>query len=271
MINGKKVLVVLPAFRAEKTLEITYKGIPRAIVDDVLLVDDASNDNTLAVAKRLGIRAIVHRANQGYGANQKTCYREALQTDADIVIMLHPDYQYDPRLVTAMAAMVESGIYDFVLGSRILGNGALRGGMPRYKYIANRLLTAFQNLMLGSKLSEFHTGYRAYARRVLEQLPLLANSEGFVFDNQMLAQAIAFDMSVGEISCPTRYFPEASSINLRNSIRYGIGVIVTSVKYRLWRWGLAHPAIFADTPALRISGPPRALTPMPVAAPPRGA
>ncbi len=251
MINGKKILVVLPAYRAEKTLERTYRNIPHNIVDDILLVDDASSDNTLAVAKSLHIRTIQHNTNRGYGANQKTCYREALKTDADIVIMLHPDYQYEPRLVTAMAAMVESGIYDFVLGSRILGNTALRGGMPRHKYIANRLLTAVQNVMLGSKISEFHTGYRAYSRHVLERLPLLANSDDFVFDNEMLTQAVAFNFRIGEISCPTRYFPDASSINLRNSIKYGLGVIITSIKYRLWRWHLAHPAIFSESHELR--------------------
>ena len=256
MINGKRLLVVLPAFRAEKTLETTYRNIPHDIVDDILVVDDASNDNTANIARQLGVRVVVHESNRGYGANQKTCYREALKSDADIVIMLHPDYQYDPRLVTAMAAMVESGIYDFVLGSRILGNQALQGGMPLYKYVANRLLTIFQNLMLGSNISEFHTGFRAYSRRVLEQLPILANSDDFVFDNEMLTQAIASGFTIGEISCPTRYFPDASSINLVNSIGYGLGVIKTSLLFRLWKWKLAHPKIFSDAPTLRLSSQP---------------
>ncbi len=237
--------MVLPAYRAGRTLEMTYNAIPHDVVDDVLLVDDHSDDNTLEIARKLAIRYVAHDSNQGYGANQKTCYSEALRSPADIIIMLHPDYQYDPRLVTAMASMVSSGIYDFVLGSRILGGGALAGGMPLYKYLANRVLTEFQNLMMGTRLTEFHTGYRAYSRKLLETLSLKENSDDFVFDNQMLAQAIAHGFRLGEISCPTKYFAGASSINIRNSIRYGVGVIATSLHFRLWRWGLAAPGLFA--------------------------
>jgi glycosyltransferase involved in cell wall biosynthesis len=221
------------------------------VVDDVLLVDDCSDDDTVAIAKQLGIRTIRHPVNLGYGANQKTCYRDALDTDADIIVMLHADYQYDPRLITAMAGMIESGLYQIVLGSRILGGGARRGGMPAWKYVANRLLTAIQNLLLGSKLSEFHTGYRAYSRAALERLPWPDNSDDFVFDNQVLAQAIALDMPIGEISCPAKYFPEASSINFRRSLRYGWGVLGTSLLYLGWRWKLLRPRLFAGTPAAR--------------------
>jgi glycosyltransferase involved in cell wall biosynthesis len=253
MLHGKTIVVVLPAYHAEATLERTYREIPHDVVDRVLLVDDASADGTLRLARKLGIESFVHERNLGYGANQKTCYAEALARGADIVVMLHPDYQYDPRLIIAMAGMVASGVYDVVLGSRILGNTARSGGMPRYKYAANRLLTAFQNFMLGSKLSEFHTGYRAFARRVLEELPLLANSDDFLFDNQLLAQAVARGFAVGEISCPTRYFAEASSINFRRSMVYGLGVLATSVRFRLWRMGLAHPRIFSQSPTLRLS------------------
>ena len=198
------------------------------------------------------MRVIVHDRNRGYGANQKTCYREALQLNADIVVMLHPDYQYEPKLVPAMAGMIASGVYDVVLGSRILGGTAQSGGMPRYKYVSNRALTAFQNLMLGTKLSEFHTGYRAFSRKVLTTLPLLAGSDDFVFDNQMLAQAVAFGFSIGEISCPTKYFPEASSISFSRSVRYGIGVVATSVEFVVWRWGLVAPARYSDSPALTV-------------------
>lgn len=253
MLHGKKVVVVLPAYKAERTLERTYRQIPHDVVDQVLLVDDASNDGTVKLARQLGIRTFAHDSNRGYGANQKTCYREALRAGADIVVMLHPDYQYDPRLVTAMAAMVASDVYDIVLGSRILGDTARSGGMPPYKYAANRFLTAFQNFVMGTKLSEFHTGYRAFARTVLERLPLLANSDDFIFDNQMLAQAVAFGFRLGEISCPTRYLDEASSINFRRSCVYGAGVIATSVKYRLWRWGLRRLGLFSDDPALRLN------------------
>jgi glycosyltransferase involved in cell wall biosynthesis len=254
MIHDRKIAVVLPAYQAERTLERTFAEIPGDVVDHVLMVDDASTDRTVELALRLGIRTFVHERNLGYGGNQKTCYREALRTGADVVVMVHPDYQYDPRLVTAMAAMVASGVYDCVLGSRILGSTALRGGMPLYKYIANRLLTFFQNVVMGTKLSEFHTGYRAFSREVLETLPLEANSNDFVFDNQMLAQIVAGGFRIGEISCPTRYFAEASSISFRRSIAYGIGVVRTSVKYRLWRWGLIRPRIFLDSPELRLSG-----------------
>lgn len=252
MVNGKKVVVILPAYRAEKTLIATHQNIPRDIVDLVLLVDDHSDDNTVQVAKELGIRTFVHSANLGYGANQKTCYLEALRAGADIVVMLHPDYQYEPRLVPALVAMVASGVYDVVIGSRILGRTARAGGMPFYKYLGNRILTAFQNLMLGSKLSEFHTGYRAFSRRVLETIPLLANSDDFVFDNQMLTQVVAFAFSLGEISCPTRYFAEASSINFTRSIVYGLGVLSTSVTYRLWRWRLCESRLFSHSPTLRL-------------------
>lgn len=257
MLHGKKTIVVLPAYRAARTVARTHAAIPRDIVDEVLLVDDASDDDTVERARELGIRTIVHRANLGYGANQKTCYAEALGQGADIVVMLHPDYQYDPRLITAMAAMIASGIYDVVLGSRILGDTARRGGMPAYKYVANRLLTAFQNLLLGTKLSEFHTGYRAFSRRVLESLPLLANSNDFVFDNQMIAQVVARRMAVGEISCPTRYFPEASSINFRRSVVYGLGVVATSLKFRLWRWGWKGDDLFSSDPMYRLQPAPR--------------
>ena len=252
MLHGQKIAVVMPAYRAEKTLEECFRAIPRDVVDVVLLVDDASDDATLAVAKRLGLTAYRHPENRGYGANQKTCYALALGMGADIVVMLHPDYQYEPRLITAMAAMVASGVYDVVIGSRILGNTALSGGMPGYKYVSNRILTALQNLVVGSKLSEFHTGYRAFARKVIETLPLAANSQDFIFDNQMLIQAHAFGMRIGEISCPTRYFEEASQISFGRSIVYGLGVVWTSVQYRLWRWRLARPRIFSREPELRL-------------------
>jgi glycosyltransferase involved in cell wall biosynthesis len=246
MIAGKKIAVVLPAYNAAKTLKRTYDEIPHDIVDDVLLVDDASKDDTVAVARALGITAIRHDRNRGYGGNQKTCYAAALARGADIVVMLHPDYQYTPKLVCAMAAMIGSEQFDVVLASRILGRGALAGGMPLYKYSANRALTFYQNLMLGQKLSEYHTGYRAWSRRVLEQLPLHNCSEDFVFDNQMLAQATHFGFRIGEISCPTKYFPEASSINFRRSVRYGIGVVETSLQFRLQRWGLIDSPLFGD-------------------------
>ena len=252
MLHGKKIVVVLPAYRAEKTLEQTVREIPMDIVDEIVLVDDASSDHTVELSSKLGLRTFAHEANLGYGANQKTCYREALKLGADIVVMLHPDYQYDPRLITAMSAMIASGIYDVVLGSRILGSTALRGGMPLYKYILNRLLTLFQNLMLSAKLSEYHTGYRAFCRSVIEKLPLLANSDDFVFDNQMLTEAIAFGFQIGEISCPTKYFPEASSINFRRSVVYGCGVLVTSLLYRLWRWGLIRTRLFSKRGTLRL-------------------
>jgi glycosyltransferase involved in cell wall biosynthesis len=245
MLDGRKIAVVLPAYNASKTLEQTYAEIPMDIVDDVILVDDASTDETAAVAKRLGIHTVIHARNGGYGANQKTCYTSALARGADIVVMLHPDYQYTPRLLTAMAGMIASGHYDAVFASRILGGGALAGGMPRYKYVANRLLTAFQNLLMGGKLSEYHTGYRAWSRKVLEQLPLAACSDDFVFDNEMIAQAMFASFRLGEISCPTKYFPEASSINFRRSCVYGLGVLRTAMIYRLCRWGIASSKLFA--------------------------
>jgi glycosyltransferase involved in cell wall biosynthesis len=264
MLHGKKIIVVMPAYHAEKTLETCYAAIPRDVVDEVLLVDDASRDATVAVAERLGIATFRHPANRGYGGNQKTCYALALARCADIVVMLHPDYQYEPRLITAMAAMVASDVYDAVIGSRILGGTAIAGGMPRYKYVANRLLTAAQNLLLGSKLSEFHTGFRAFSRRVLETLPLARNSDDFVFDNEMLVQALAFGLRVGEISCPTRYFPEASEIDFRRSVVYGCGVLKTALAFRLWKWKLAEPSLFSRDASLRLApaaaaaAPPRA-------------
>jgi glycosyltransferase involved in cell wall biosynthesis len=252
MIHGKKVVVVMPAFKAGQTLERTYLDIPKDIVDEVLLIDDASSDATPEISVKLGLKTFVHDRNLGYGANQKTCYREALRAGADIVVMLHPDYQYEPRLITAMAAMIASGVYDVVLGSRILGGTALHGGMPLYKYVANRFLTLFQNVLLGAKLSEYHTGYRAFSRRVLRELPLLANSDDFVFDNQMLTQALACGFSIGEISCPTKYFTDASSINFRRSVTYGFGVLATSILFRLWKWRLCRTTLFSSRPTLRL-------------------
>jgi glycosyltransferase involved in cell wall biosynthesis len=229
-----RVVVVLPAFHAARTLEQTVAEIPRDVVDEVVLVDDASQDDTVDVARRLGLHFIVHPKNLGYGANQKTCYKEALTRGADIVVMLHPDYQYSPRLVGAMAHMVASGHYDVVLGSRILAQDARAGGMPLYKYVANRVLTAVQNLLMKQKLSEYHTGFRAFSRTVLETLTLEENSDDFVFDNQMLCQAIRAGFRVGEISCPTRYFPEASSINFSRSVTYGFGVLRCAWQHARW-------------------------------------
>ena len=244
VVNGKRVMVVLPAYNASRTLERTLSEIPPGVVDDFLLVDDASNDDTVVQAERLGIPYLVHPRNRGYGGNQKTCYTEALRRGAEIVVMLHPDYQYSPRLIGAMAWLVASGEFDVVLGSRILGTGALKGGMPRYKYVANRFLTLVENILLGVKISEFHTGYRAFSKDVLERLPLEENSDDFVFDNEVLAQTVAFGFRIGEISCPTRYFAEASSINFRRSVVYGIGVLATATKYRLHRWGLRSDRLF---------------------------
>jgi glycosyltransferase involved in cell wall biosynthesis len=244
VINGKRVIVVLPAYNAGRTLERTISEIPAGIVDDLLLVDDASGDDTIEVAGRLGIPFVVHEINRGYGGNQKTCYQEALKRGADIVVMLHPDYQYSPKLIGAMAWLAASGEFDIVLGSRILGRGALSGGMPLYKYVSNRALTAFQNILLGLKLSEYHTGYRTFTREVLETLPLLECSDDFVFDNQILAQAAQFGFSIGEISCPTRYFPEASSINFSRSVVYGLGVLKTSARFRLHKWGFRRDRLF---------------------------
>jgi glycosyltransferase involved in cell wall biosynthesis len=245
VLNGKKIVVVLPAYNAAQTLEMTYREIPFEFVDDVVLVDDASRDETAEVARGLGIRTIIHPNNRGYGGNQKTCYKTALDLGADIVIMLHPDYQYTPHLITAMSSMIAYGEFDVVLASRILGVGALKGGMPLYKYLANRMLTLFENLLLGHKLSEYHTGYRAFSRQVLEQLPLESNSNDFVFDNQMLAQVIWFGFRLGEVSCPTKYFKEASSINFRRSVVYGLGVLKTAVLFRLCKMKLFKAGIFA--------------------------
>jgi glycosyltransferase involved in cell wall biosynthesis len=243
MINGKRIAVVLPAYNAEKTLEATVQELPD-IVDTCILVDDHSSDRTVEIARRLGLRYFVHDRNYGYGRNQQTCYREALAAGADVVIMVHPDYQYTPLLVTAMASMVAYNVYDVVLGSRIIGGTALRGGMPVYKYIANRLLTAFENLFLRIKLSEYHTGYRAFGRQVLTRLPLRENSDDFVFDNQMLAQCAYFGFKIGEVSCPTKYFAEASSINFRRSVKYGLGVLKTTLQFALEQTGIIHFPIF---------------------------
>jgi glycosyltransferase involved in cell wall biosynthesis len=244
MIHGRRIAVVLPAYNAERTLKQTVEEIPRDYVDDVILVDDASCDDTAALSLALGLHTVVHPLNAGYGANQKTCYREALARGAEVVIMLHPDYQYTPKLLVAMASLVAIGQFDIVLGSRILAEGALKGGMPVYKYIANRFLTLFQNLMLGRKLSEYHTGYRAFSKRVLETLPLEQNGDGFIFDNQMLAQALYFGFSIGEISCPARYFTGASSIGLGRSLLYGLGVVDVSIRFRLNRWGMMRSPMF---------------------------
>ncbi|MGD0893372.1 MAG: glycosyltransferase family 2 protein [Terracidiphilus sp.] len=239
MINGKRIAVVMPAYNAEKTLEMTVRELSD-VVDIKILVDDSSKDQTAALSRKLGVLTFVHDANYGYGRNQQTCYREALAAGADIVVMVHPDYQYTPLLVPAMAGMVASGVYDMVLGSRILGKGALQGGMPLYKYISNRFLTAFQNIFLGVKLSEYHTGFRAFSRALLETLPLLENSDDFVFDNQMIAQAVMFGFNIGEISCPTKYFEEASSINFKRSVEYGLGVLATTISFVAQKWGIIH-------------------------------
>lgn len=248
MLNGQRIAVILPAYNAARTLERTVAEIPRDIVDDIILTDDASRDNTATLSRELGIHTLVHEKNRGYGGNQKTCYAAALERGADIVVMLHPDYQYSPKLVAAMAAMIASGHYDVVLGSRILGTGALKGGMPLYKYIANRALTFIENLLLGLKLSEYHTGYRAWSASALRTLDLSTCSDDFVFDNQMLALAAWAGLSIGEISCPTKYFAEASSINFSRSVTYGLGVLETGAKYRLARWGLHRDALFAHAP-----------------------
>lgn len=253
MINNKKVVVVMPAYNAAQTLRRTYDEIPHHIVDDILLVDDASQDHTAQVAQEMGIRTIVHPQNRGYGGNQKTCYHQALDMGADIVIMLHPDYQYTPKLITAMASLMAEGMFDCVLGSRILGVGALKGGMPVYKYLSNRVLTFLQNLIVGHKLSEYHTGYRGFTRHVLQTLPLDQNSDNFVFDNQMLAQIIYAGYNIGEISCPTRYMDDSSSINFKNSVVYGLGVLKVSLLFRLTRWGLLKSPLFASLPTQQAS------------------
>jgi glycosyltransferase involved in cell wall biosynthesis len=246
MIANRKICVVLPAYNAAQTLEMTLGEIATDIIDDIILVDDASTDDTLHLAKSLGVFAVGHDRNRGYGGNQKTCYRLALQRGADIVIMLHPDYQYTPKLLFPMASMLCCGLFDVVLGSRVLGIGALAGGMPLYKYAANRVLTFVQNILLGYKLSEYHTGYRAFTREVLEALPLERNSDDFIFDNQMLSQIIYLRFKVGEISCPAKYFSEASSINFARSITYGLGVLKTSIIFRLARTGFDRGTIFEE-------------------------
>ena len=251
MILGKRVVVVMPAYNAAQTLEQTVAEIPMEYVDEIILVDDGSRDDTVKRSRALGLRTIVHPENRGYGGNQKSCYAEALCLDADIVVMVHPDYQYSPKLIVAMAAAVASGHYDCVLGSRILGGTARAGGMPLYKYVANRFLTLFQNLLMGAKLSEYHTGYRAFSAALLRALPLETNSDDFIFDNEMLAQTMWFGFRIGEISCPTRYMEEASSIGFLRAVPYGLGVIGVSVKFAAARMGLVKPAIFQSGQARR--------------------
>ncbi len=246
MLNGQKIIVVMPAYNAAQTLNKTVAEIPRDVVDDILLVDDASSDETVEAARNLGLTVFKHEQNFGYGRNQKTCYREALNRGADIIVMVHPDYQYSPNLIVPMAGMIAFGEYDAVMGSRILGNGAIKGGMPIYKYVANRFLTLFQNILIGQKLSEYHTGFRAFSREVLENLPLEENSDDFVFDNQMISQTAYFGYRIGEISCPTRYFAEASSINFSRSVNYGFGVLATSMRFRFQKLGLYRSRIFRD-------------------------
>jgi glycosyltransferase involved in cell wall biosynthesis len=265
MLNNHRIAVVLPAYNAARTLRRTVEEIPRDIVDDIILTDDASSDDTLEISRQLGIESIRHDRNRGYGGNQKTCYAAALARGADIVVMLHPDYQYTPKLVAAMAAMIVYGEYDCVLGSRILGGSARRGGMPLYKYVSNRALTFAQNLLIGQKMSEYHTGYRAWSRRVLERLPLLRCSDDFVFDNQMLVQAIHFRFRVGEISCPAKYFREASSIGFSRSVTYGCGVMRTALQYRLKRLGLAQPKFLEEAPDYRLVSNPEAEPSFPAA------
>lgn len=241
MIKDKKICVVMPAYNAAETIKKTYEEIPFPLVDEVILVDDNSSDKTIEIAKKLGIEHVIqHEKNRGYGANQKTCYQKALSLGADIIIMLHPDYQYTPKLLEPMSYLIANGVYPVVLGSRILGKGALHGGMPKYKYFFNRCLTAFQNILMNQKLAEYHTGYRAFSSEVLRKINFMENSDDFVFDNQMLAQIFYAGFEVAEITCPTKYFPEASSINFRRSIKYGFGVIHTSMCYRLQKWGLGH-------------------------------
>ena len=245
MLNGQKIVVVMPAFNAARTLRQTYDEVmAQGIVDLVIVVDDASHDETVEIARTLDrVQVEVHPINRGYGGNQKTCYRLALAAGADIIIMIHPDYQYTPKLIPAMASLAGTGLYPCVLGSRILGGGALRGGMPVWKYVANRILTLTENFLLGAKLSEYHTGYRAFSRQLLERLPLQTNSDDFVFDNQVLAQIVALGVPIGEVTCPARYMPEASSINFRRSVRYGLGCMATAVRFRLAKWGLAPPIV----------------------------
>ena len=244
MINGKRVTVIMPAFNAERTLKKTYNEVPHNIVDDIILTDDASEDRTADISRELNIKTFVHLTNKGYGGNQKTCYQEALRAGSDIVIMLHPDYQYTPKLITAMASMIAFGVFDAVIASRILGNKALKGGMPFYKYIANRFLTTVENLLIKQKLSEYHTGYRAFSAEVLEKIPLMENSDDFVFDNEMLLQTMYFGFNVGEVSCPAKYFDEASSISFQRSVTYGIGVMKTAIKYLMSKQGNKNYKIF---------------------------
>ena len=262
MLHGRRIVVVMPAYNAARTLRKTYDEIPHDVVDEVVLTDDASDDETVRLARELGITTIVHDRNRGYGANQKTCYAAALARDADITVMLHPDYQYTPRLISAMAALIAGDVYDVVLGSRILVGSAVARGMPVYKYVANRILTLIENLVIGAKLSEFHTGYRAFSRRVLAELPLLEGSDDFVFDNQMLLQAIYFDYRVGEISCPAVYAEDSSSIGFRRSVVYGFGVLSTALAFRLARWRLARPRIF-DSAGRRLGAAPAPVAPLP--------
>jgi glycosyltransferase involved in cell wall biosynthesis len=262
VIDGKRIAVVLPAYNAALTLEKTVAEIPKDVVDVILLVDDFSKDNTSEIARRLGLKVFLHEQNFGYGRNQKTCYTEALRLDADVIVMLHPDYQYEPRLVLSMAALIASNVYDVVVASRILGGKACNGGMPRYKYVANRFLTLVENMFTGAKLSEYHSGYRAFSRDVLASLPLHMNSDDFVFDNELLAQAIYFGFRIGEISCPARYFPEASSIRFLPSVRYGFGVLWTTLRFRLQRWGVATFRIF-DKRGLGVTGYYRDADPVP--------
>jgi len=237
MLKGKKICVVLPAFNAAETLEKTYQEIPFSIVDEIVLVDDCSSDTTLEIANQIGIKHIIqHQKNKGYGANQKTCYQKALALGADIVVMLHPDYQYSPKLIESMCSLIANHVYPVVLGSRILGKGARKGGMPLYKYIANRILTAFQNFIMNQKLAEYHTGYRAFDAHILKTINYMDNSDDFIFDNQLLAQIFYAGYEIAEITCPTKYFPEASSINFKRSIIYGFGVIRTSLQYRWQKW-----------------------------------
>ncbi len=243
-LHEQKVVVVMPAYNAEKTLRQTYDAMPNDLLHKVILVDDASQDHTAEVARELGLETIVHDRNKGYGGNQKTCYRAALEAGADIVVMLHPDYQYEPRLIEAMAAMIASGVYEVVLGSRILAQNSLAGGMPFYKYVSNRLLTFVQNILIGQKLSEYHTGYRAFNRQVLEALPLESNSDDFIFDNQMLVQAVFHGFKIGEISCPTKYFADASSINFKRSVEYGLGVLKCSFHFFIQKRGWADYPLF---------------------------
>jgi len=246
MLKGKKIVVVMPAYNAEKTLTKTYNQIPLNIVDEVILVDDKSSDKTIEVAKKLNLRLFIHEKNKGYGGNQKTCYQEALKLNGDIIIMLHPDYQYDPRLITAMASLIAEGVYDVVIASRIIGHTALKGGMPAYKYISNRFLTLLENIVIGEKLSEYHSGYRAFSRGVLEKLPYKNNSDDFVFDNQMLLQCFYYNFKIGEISCPTKYEKESSSINFWRSLKYGLGVIKTAAEYQLSKKGIIKTNIFIN-------------------------